>query len=103
MEAAKMIDDSVIGITQPEDDGQTPLDPDEARGLLPDWVSCRADLNLAEEQNIAIGIAWGRSAISRLPVLRQEFLRALHENMFGRTWQWAGCYRDSERNIGIIR
>jgi Fic-DOC domain mobile mystery protein B len=93
--------DVVMGITAPEDDGQTPLDPDEARGLLPDWIATRADLNLAEEENIAHGIAWGSRAIRRQPVLTPEFLRRLHKQMFGRVWAWAGKYRDSERNIGV--
>ena len=96
-----MINNFVIEITEPEDDGQTPLDPDEARGLLPDWVSNRDDLNLAEEQNISTGITWGRSVIGRQEVLSEDFLRALHQNMFGRVWEWAGRYRDTERNIGI--
>lgn len=89
------------GITVPEGDGQTPLDPDEARGLLPDWVATRDDLNAAEEENIATGIAWGQRALSRQPVLTQEFLRALHHRMFGRVWAWAGRYRDTERSIGV--
>jgi len=86
---------------EPDDDGQTPLDPDEARGLLLDWVASRADLNLAEEENIALGMAWGERAVLRAPVLSQEFLRELHRRMFGRVWRWAGRYRDSERNIGV--
>ena len=93
--------DLVPGITSPEDDGQTPLDPDEARGLLPPWIANRADLNVAEEENIAAGIAWGERAIGRQPVPRQDFLRLLHRQMFGRVWEWAGQYRDSERNIGV--
>jgi len=96
-----VIDEIDIALSTPEQDGQTPLDPDEARGLLPDWIATRADLNLAEEQNITTGIAWAARAIKRQAVLNQEFLRALHKNMFGRVWQWAGQYRDTERNIGV--
>ncbi|OGT60663.1 MAG: hypothetical protein A3E01_00445 [Gammaproteobacteria bacterium RIFCSPHIGHO2_12_FULL_63_22] len=90
-----------MGITAPQDEGQTPLDPDEARGLLPTWIATRADLNVAEEENIAAGIAWGGRAIRRQPVLTQEFLRLLHRQMFGHVWEWAGKYRNSERNIGV--
>jgi len=89
------------GTTGPEDDGQTPLDADEARGLLPDWIATRADLNVAEEKNIADGINWGGRAIRRRPILTQDFLRQLHQQMFGRVWAWAGQYRDTERNIGV--
>lgn len=96
-----MIEPIVPDVTEPEDDGQTPLDPDEARGLLPDWVANRADLNLAEEENIAIGMAWGDRARRQRSILTQDFLRDLHRRMFGRVWRWAGQYRDSERNIGV--
>ena len=54
-----MTEDIVLGITAPEDDGQTPLDSDEARGLLPDWIATCADLDVAEEQNIATGMVGG--------------------------------------------
>lgn len=96
-----MTQEIVTGITAPEDDGQTPLDADEARGLLPGWIATRADLNVAEEQNIADGMIWGSRAIRRKPVLAQDFLRQLHKQMFGRVWAWAGQYRDTERNIGV--
>ena len=96
-----MSEDIVAGITAPEDDGQTPLYPDETSGLLLDWVATRGDLNVAEEENIASGIAWGQRVIGRQPVLSQDFLRALHSRMFGRVWAWAGRYRDTERNIGV--
>ncbi len=86
-------------LTHPQDDGQTPLDPDEALGLIPDWVMTRADLNLAEERNITQGLRWVRR--TRQPVLTPEFLRELHRRLFARVWRWAGRYRDSERNIGV--
>lgn len=91
----------VPDINPPEDDGQTPLDPDEAQGLLLDWVANRGDLNLAEEENIALGMAWGVRAARRQPVLTQDFLRQLHQRMFGGVWRWAGQYRDTERNLGV--
>ena len=87
--------------TTPLDDGQTPLDPDEAHGLLPNWIATRSDLDVAEEENIEAGIVWAERAIRRQPVLSQDFLRRLHTRMFGRVWAWAGQYRDTERNIGV--
>ncbi len=90
-----------MGITTPRDDGQTPLDPDEAQGLLPSWIATRSDLNVAEEENIEAGMVWGGRAIRRQPVLTQEFLRRLHKQMFGKVWAWAGQYRNSERNVGV--
>jgi Fic-DOC domain mobile mystery protein B len=81
--------------------GQTALDPDEASGLLQGWVATRADLDLAEETNIASGKRWSERALRR-EVLTQEFLRELHRRLFGEVWKWAGRYRDKECNIGGV-
>lgn len=83
------------------DDGQTPLDPDEAAGLIPSWIATRGDLNVAEEENIREGQAWMRRIADRRDVLTQDFLRELHAHMFGKVWRWAGAYRTSEKNIGV--
>ena len=82
-------------------DGRTPLGPDEATGLIPSWIATRGDLNVAEEGNVAEGMAWGRKALGRRDVLTQEFLRSLHVRMFGSVWRWAGLYRSTEKNIGV--
>jgi Fic-DOC domain mobile mystery protein B len=88
-------------ITDPTDDGQTPLDPDEAAGLIPAWIAIRGDLNLAEEENIREGQAWMQRMVRRRDVPTQEFLRELHQHLFGNVWRWAGTYRASEKNIGV--
>jgi Fic-DOC domain mobile mystery protein B len=83
-------------------DGQTPLDPDEATGLIPLWVATRSDLNEAESANITESYRWARSAIRRgQHVASDAFLRGLHGAMFGSVWRWAGTYRNTERNIGV--
>jgi Fic-DOC domain mobile mystery protein B len=88
-------------IAEATEDGQTALDPDEAGGLIPAWIATRSDLNLAEEENIREGQAWMRRIVGRRDVLTQDFLRELHEHMFGKVWKWAGTYRTSEKNIGV--
>ena len=88
-------------ITEGSEDGQTPLDPDEAAGLIPKWIATRGDLNVAEEENIREGQAWMRRIVGRRDVLTQEFLRQLHKHMFDKVWRWAGTYRLSEKNIGV--
>ena len=88
-------------IGETAEDGQTPLDPDEAAGLIPAWIATRGDLNVAEEENIREGQAWTRRIIGRRDVLAQEFLRELHRQMFGKVWRWAGTYRASEKNVGV--
>ena len=34
-------------------------------------------------------------------LLNEGFARSLHRRMFGDVWQWAGQFRQTERNIGI--
>ena len=38
--------------------GATPLDPDEAVGLVPSHIATQADLNAWEQANIAKGDHW---------------------------------------------
>ncbi len=83
------------------EDGQTPIDPDEAAGLIPAWIATRGDLNVAEEENIREGQAWMQRLVGRRDVPTQDFLRELHTHMFGNVWRWAGTYRASEKNIGV--
>jgi Fic-DOC domain mobile mystery protein B len=83
---------------EPEDG--TPLEPGEREGLRLTWVTTRADLNIAEQDNIDKGAAWAFRA--RKPALMTvDFVRQLHTRMFGDVWAWAGQYRRTERNIGI--
>ncbi|HVR82381.1 MAG TPA: hypothetical protein VHF02_09930 [Luteimonas sp.] len=53
----------------PVDDGATPLDPDECAGLIPDWITTRSDLNVAEQANIEKGLRWARRMRVRGDVL----------------------------------
>lgn len=81
----------------------TDLTPDQRRGLLQTWITHRADLNKAEEQNILSGAIWARRrrGLNPIDLLNEDFAKALHKQMFGDVWSWAGKYRDSESNIGI--
>ena len=79
--------------------GATPIDPDEAAGLVPTHITTQAELNTWEEANIVSGEMW---AFRRKPKLLDEgFLRSLHLKMFDQTWRWAGKFRSSNKNIGI--
>src|SRR3954466_2315940 len=72
-----------------EQDGATPLTDDDAKGLSPSWVATRADLNLAERENILKA----RRSFRRHPqtelVLDEQFVRRLHALIFGDVWDWA--------------
>jgi Fic-DOC domain mobile mystery protein B len=81
--------------------GATPLDPDEAAGLLPGHISTREQLDEWEAENILEGQRWAAGAAKRRDILDDAFLRELHRRMFGRTWKWAGTYRSTEKNLGI--
>lgn len=86
-----------------EQDDATPLAPGEREGLLQSWITHRADLNEAERENIVEGVTWARRRRRRTVdgMLNDGFVRELHKRMFGDVWNWAGSYRQTERNIGV--
>jgi fido (protein-threonine AMPylation protein) len=56
--------------------GATPLDPDEAAGLLPTHITTQADLNAWEETNILQGQQWAARQTKR-DLLTEGFVRDL--------------------------
>jgi len=80
--------------------GATPLDPDEAQGLIPRHISTQGQLNEWEQQNILRAEEWVFSR-QRGDVLTVEFIKRLHKRMFDKTWRWAGTFRRSDKNIGV--
>jgi Fic-DOC domain mobile mystery protein B len=81
-------------------DGQTPIDPDEAAGLLLQ-IRTQEALNQAEQANILRARLWAeRSRIVRRALLTDSTLRRIHGEMFGGVWKWAGTYRRTDKNIG---
>ena len=80
--------------------GATPLDPDEAAGLIPIHISTQADLNAWEQLNIVQGDRWAARQTKR-ELLDEGFVRDLHRQMFNQTWRWAGSFRNSNKNIGV--
>ena len=82
-------------------DGATPLDPDEADGLIPS-LSTKAELNEFEERNILSARHWAvTSRILRRDYPNVSALKRLHLEMFNATWEWAGQFRRSDKNIGV--
>jgi Fic-DOC domain mobile mystery protein B len=76
-------------------EGATPLDDDDAEGLLPSHISTKGDLNEWEHLNISAALSWALPSRRRQPeeVLSVSFAEELHRRMFDRTWKWAGTYR----------
>lgn len=86
---------------EPED--ATPLTPAERKGMRQAWITHRRDLNEAEQENIVQGAAWARRQRGLTPagILEDSFGRTLHRRMLGEVWDWAGTYRQTDRNIGV--
>ncbi len=78
----------------------TPLDPDEAAGLLPSHIATHAQLNEWEMLNILQAEQWAFSRKHK-NMFESGFVRRLHKRMFGDTWRWAGTFRSTEKNIGV--
>jgi fido (protein-threonine AMPylation protein) len=83
-----------------DDEANTPLAPAEREGLIPSYITTRAELNEAEQENITEAHRWAFGH-RRADVLSVDFLPRLHGRMLGRVWRWAGRFRTTERNIGI--
>lgn len=82
----------------PDPDGATPLTEEDIEGLLPQWVSNRDDLNLAEAQNIADAIdTYFAKNLTTREIVDDLFVRRLHEAMYRHVWSWAGAYRPVEK------
>jgi Fic-DOC domain mobile mystery protein B len=80
--------------------GATPLDPDEAAGLVPTHITTQGDLNAWEQINIVRGDRWAARQKKR-DLLDEGFIRDLHRQMFDKIWQWAGTFRKTNKNIGV--
>ena len=83
------------------DDNSTPLTAEEKNGLKLKWITLRSELNEAEARNIVQAQLWLASN-KKKDVCSDTFLRNLHKKMFCDVWVWAGEYRITERNIGVV-
>jgi Fic-DOC domain mobile mystery protein B len=80
--------------------GATPIDADEATGLIPTHITLQSELNEFEEVNILRATEWVFSRRRGDP-LDERFIHAVHERMFDQTWKWAGQARRSDKNLGV--
>ena len=83
-------------------DGQTPIDEEEKEELLIPTITTRAELDEFEQQNIeeALQFVFGKS-FKKENVFTEEFVKKLHERMYGSVWKWAGKFRKTNKNIGV--
>jgi Fic-DOC domain mobile mystery protein B len=82
--------------------GQTPLSEEELDGLLIPSITTREELDEFEQLNIEKAIQWtlGKK-INDEKLFTEKFIKDLHKRMYGDVWQWAGSFRNSEKNLGI--
>jgi Fic-DOC domain mobile mystery protein B len=80
--------------------GATPIDPDEAAGLIPSHLTLQGELNEYEEANILEAVEW-LGVRRRGDPLADRFIHTVHARMFHRIWKWAGRARRSDKNIGV--
>jgi Fic-DOC domain mobile mystery protein B len=88
----------------PEPSGATPIEEQDLDGLIPDFVTTRADLNQVEFENVLAAFPWAQRQARLLGVdgvLDYGFMVALHRRMFGDVWRWAGTQRWRITNIGV--
>lgn len=85
----------------PEVPGTTPLD--DYSGLKKDWIQTRPQLDAAEAANIlqAMGKFLGKKKYPFPRWFTVKHLNAVHKEMFGKVWTWAGLYRKTDKSIGI--
>ncbi len=80
------------------DYGATPLDPNEKASLIPSHITLMSELNAFEHANIMQATQWANKSRFTLSL---PYIKKLHQKMFSHTWKWAGCFRKTEKNIGV--
>jgi len=80
-------------------DGATPIEPDEADGLLLTHITTRGELDRWEQDNIIAARAW-LDRTKPIDILNEKYVKELHKRMFGNVWKWAGQFRRTDKNIG---
>ncbi|WP_332767588.1 mobile mystery protein B [Phenylobacterium sp.] len=82
------------------DGAATPLTPAEREGLIPTYITNRAELNEAEQLNILEADTWAFRR--KRDVLDHGLLVSLHKRMLGKVWRWAGAFSgEVNRRIGV--
>jgi Fic-DOC domain mobile mystery protein B len=93
-----------MGLELQYDEGQTPLDEEEKEGLLIESVTTRGELDEVEQRNIEEAIRWTierRRKFTASEILTEEFMKLVHKRMLAGVWQWAGSFRNTNKNLGV--
>lgn len=83
--------------------GSTTLSEEEKEGLLIPTVILRRDLDRFEQANIQEArLFYANNSRNVDWLLSREGVRAVHRRMFNQVWSWAGTYRKTGKNIGVL-
>jgi fido (protein-threonine AMPylation protein) len=68
--------------------GQTPLDEEEKRDLIPSIIT-KSDLDQFEQENILEARQWAmqKSILTKHDVYSEQFILNLHKRMYGLVWK----------------
>jgi len=69
-----------------------------------DSITTREELDELEDLSIQQAQKWLliRRKFKPEQVLSEEFVCSLHKRMYGDVWTWAGQFRKTEKNIGVL-
>ncbi len=81
--------------------GQTPLDPEQMRGLKIKTIATQEQLNEFEQANINEALSWLNSKRKIKSVLATDFIIQVHHRMLGLDSNWARQFRRNETNLGV--
>lgn len=91
-----------MGLNLGNINGQTPLDEDEKEGLLIPTIATRGELDEFEQQNIEQAVQWTlKCSFKQEEIFTEDFIKEVHERMYGEVWAWAGEFRRTNKNIGV--
>lgn len=92
-----------MGLELAYEDGQTPLSEEEKEGLLIKTITTHGELDEHEQLNIEKAVEWIiKNKFKKDQILTEKFIKELHKKMLGNVWLWAGEFRKSEKNIGVL-
>ena len=82
--------------------GQTPIEEEEKLELIVKTISTRGELDEFEQANIEKAVEWSLRINPHIQkILNVEFIKEVHNRMFGEVWGWAGTFRKTNKNIGV--
>ena len=91
-----------MGLDVDYTDGQTPLEEDERECILITTITTRGELDEFEQLGVEKAIEWTmKRKLGLMEMLTEDFVKELHKRMFEDTWQWAGQFRTSNKNLGV--